>query len=397
MPGMKLGRRRQGSASSGSFPTSGRSAFDLDNEALSAGRSGTATSSTYLVNTNEEDEFEFELPPSPQRSSTAGARMSGALSLGDIRSIVMSSGSKMPHLEKAWPPRIPERTRVTTAPSPSLTFERSAPLPSSKKAPPVVLGGVANSESRSQNAQRQAKVRKAAADASRQRMMRWRMRSSEKREGNERRARPTTDKETTPTGIGADDGVGSAGEAETDDIGAEEDDEEDWGGGDESLEQAQHGKVLKKGKKGSYLNPFVEFEDREQRLMWERRWLKDDELYMRERMRGMRLDSVQARLEKTAISDDILFEDAVYFGAYSCGLRTVQQKKADLRKVSEPLPPLRKRADTAIETMEAEQQNLKTKKGQGDKTLATKDVISLKSMQAVLQESGRIAGQSFAS
>merc|ERR1712232_685317 len=81
-----------------------------------------------------------------------------------------------------------------------------------------------------------------------------------------------------------------------------------------------------------HFNPFVEFEDREVRLQMVRGWLKDD-TYMHETMKGMRLNSVQARLNIRGMSGDELYEDAVYFGPYSCGLRTHQQKKADRRSV----------------------------------------------------------------
>merc|ERR1712178_523561 len=76
-------------------------------------------------------------------------------------------------------------------------------------------------------------------------------------------------------------------------------------------------------------NPFVEFEDREMRLNWERRWLKDDDVYMHERMKGMRVDSVQARLNKGSISNAMLYEDAVYFGPYSKSVKTRRHQKAN--------------------------------------------------------------------
>lgn len=143
-------------------------------------------------------------------------------------------------------------------------------------------------------------------------------------------------------------------------------------------------------------NPFVEFEDREMRLNWERQWLKDDEVYMRERMKGMRVDSVQARLQKESMSGDMLYDDAVYFGAHSCRLSSHKQKKADLQRraagIDIALPPVKARAaGAAIESMEAEH-HAKTKKGQkghADKAKPTQDVMWLKSMQAVLEESGR--------
>jgi len=43
-------------------------------------------------------------------------------------------------------------------------------------------------------------------------------------------------------------------------------------------------------------NPFVEYEDREQRLQWERRWLLEDASYMAARLRGLQHNTIQARL-----------------------------------------------------------------------------------------------------
>lgn len=165
----------------------------------------------------------------------------------------------------------------------------------------------------------------------------------------------------------------------------------DWSQGVESMVAAT--KVRQK--RGKTFNPFVEFEDREMRLNWERRWLKDDDIYMSERVKGMRLGAVQARLSQHSMSRDNLYEDAVYFGTYSCGLRSLQQKKAEadlIRRrhhsehraaISVALPPMRTNAaKAAIENMEAAYLD-KIKKGQAA------PVLSLKSMKTVLQESSR--------
>merc|ERR1712232_876274 len=94
------------------------------------------------------------------------------------------------------------------------------------------------------------------------------------------------------------------------------------------------------------------------------------------------------------MSGDVLYEDAVYYGNYSCGLRTLKQKRADLHRRSEaPPPPSMKAtmrasaAGAAIENMEAEH-HAKNKKGPGQ-ARPTQGVISLKSMQAVLLQEER--------
>merc|ERR1712070_276607 len=171
----------------------------------------------------------------------------------------------------------------------------------------------------------------------------------------------------------------------------------DMSGGVESMFASPGKGRQKKGKAGGHFNPFVEFEDREMRLNWERRWLKDDEVYMKERLKGMRLDSVQGRLHHATLSGDMLYEDAIYYGPYSCTMRNHQQKKADSqrRPVDAKIPAIRGAA-AAIEEMEAEH-HAKTKKGQGDKAKPTQEVISLKSMQAVLEASGNTAASTFGS
>jgi len=49
-------------------------------------------------------------------------------------------------------------------------------------------------------------------------------------------------------------------------------------------------------------NPFVEYEDREQRLQCERRWLQDDAEYMGLRVRGLKRTTVQTRLVRRSLS-----------------------------------------------------------------------------------------------
>lgn len=147
----------------------------------------------------------------------------------------------------------------------------------------------------------------------------------------------------------------------------------------------------KKGKPGAHFNPFVEFEDREQRLMCERRWLQDDDVYLRERVRGMRVDSVQARLFKTSLSGDALYQNVVHFSTYAIGLRARSPKRSDMRRASSAAPPATKsRGSVTAGTLGLDpEHHSKTKKGQGDKAVPTKETMWLKTMQADLKESIR--------
>jgi len=77
------------------------------------------------------------------------------------------------------------------------------------------------------------------------------------------------------------------------------------------------------------LNPFVEYKQKEKRLKFERRWLQEDPVYMTERTQGLRLNTVQTRLQRQSMSSSELYEDAVYFGNYSMGLRGFLAGKAE--------------------------------------------------------------------
>jgi len=50
------------------------------------------------------------------------------------------------------------------------------------------------------------------------------------------------------------------------------------------------------GHKSGKNNPFVEYEDREQRLQYERRWLQQEDQFMGVRMRSLQHETVQARI-----------------------------------------------------------------------------------------------------
>jgi len=70
-------------------------------------------------------------------------------------------------------------------------------------------------------------------------------------------------------------------------------------------------------------NPFVEFEDREQRLQNERRWLQEDPLYMAERYAGVKSESVQQRLKKLMTAPSDLYEFIVFYSTYAVQMNVV--------------------------------------------------------------------------
>jgi len=155
-----------------------------------------------------------------------------------------------------------------------------------------------------------------------------------------------------------------------------EDKDLNWSGGVSTAMNSlfQPGKVRKrKGKTNGHDNPFVEYEDREQRLQWERRWLKDDEVYMGERMKGMRQSSVHARMQRKDMPRNVLYQDAVYFGAYSKELKQLLKKKADAGQDFGSTPELEANLSQAP----------KSRKGHAD---VSEGISSLKSMRAALKE-----------
>jgi hypothetical protein len=154
-----------------------------------------------------------------------------------------------------------------------------------------------------------------------------------------------------------------------------EDKDLNWSGGVSTAMNSlfQPGKVRKrKGKTNGHDNPFVEYEDREQRLQWERRWLKDDEVYMGERMKGMRQSSVHARMQRKEMPRNVLHQDRVYFGAYSKELKQLLKKKADSRRGT--IPEL----DTNL---------AKATKSRKSRVDMSEGISSLKSMNAALKGS----------
>jgi len=349
------------------------------------GSAGGASSST--ANAALEEEL-IEFDAEEEGGGLGALRTAGALSLSELRSIVLGIATKQPLKERSAaaqhdrpaqsvPPR---RARPQCAPSPLTKGSRQSCRNQVGLSPSLV--GEEGKRSHS------AAVRQAAAEASRERV-----RSSPSRA---RRSLATLGRPTRALSGDAVPGSGASAcsgeDPELDQM--IDDDDEDPHGLAEGAE-AGLGKGKKKGKHGS-LNPFVAGSDREMRLSWERRWLKDDEVYMRERLKGMRVDSVQVRLEKGHLSDNVLYDDQVYFGPYSCALKTMQQKKVAAQPprlssipgvMSRPQMKHSSAVSAAIKTVEAEH-HAKIKKGQGPRPTHT--AISLLSMSTVLQESSRI-------
>lgn len=68
-------------------------------------------------------------------------------------------------------------------------------------------------------------------------------------------------------------------------------------------------------------NPFVEYEDRQQRLQDQRRWLQEDPVYLEERMKTLQAETTQTILSNSSKHPDDLYEEAVYHGSYSVKVR----------------------------------------------------------------------------
>jgi hypothetical protein len=386
-----------GGLTSASVCTSGRSAHDID---ILVSPSGTSSSSWFApanVGGNSGSRLQDEAERANENASKACN-----LSLGQLRSIVLGSLSQ----EKSSPSR---RTGASVSPIKTQTHSQSGqsklaatdsgflPARGSRQ---HATGNTAASKRASghANGRRNRTTKRTASDLARCKARAAEAAAQELPASTQEKDLPSRELSSEAPGSAAS-GL-SEFNADLDvevanDFHADDDDEDD--GDDEEVQEAESnaeaamGKARqKKGKPHGHFNPFVEFEDREQRLMWERRWLKDDDAYMRERMKGMRLDSVQARLSKGEIAGEHLYEDALYFGPYSCGMRMRHQKQSHLRTLPDTLPPVqRSAASAAIENMEAEH-HAKSKKGHVDKAIPTKEVICVRSMKAVLEESGRV-------
>jgi hypothetical protein len=179
------------------------------------------------------------------------------------------------------------------------------------------------------------------------------------------------------------DGAGSSNTIDYDEDIVDESEDKDlnWSGGVTTVMNSlfQPGKVRKKkGKTNVPSNPFVEYEDREQRLQWERRWLKDDEIYMTERVKGMRQNGVHARMHRKEMPRNVLYQNAVYFGAYSKELKQLLKKKADAQRSQDfgDLPEIE--ADTSRPG------TTKSKKSQQDTSEAH---AAVKALHVALKES----------
>jgi len=345
------GRHWGGSHSAGSLCSSARSGFDPDNPHSTGefrGSAGGALSSTCapLTNVNAGAGGTRE---TGAESGVAEPKQVSAFSVGELRALFAK-----PRARKGVPPLAPgsmKKPRNRGHSPQAANVDSSASTPQLSMCRAAVRG-------RNRPVRSLAVLRKPKA-----------------------RYKDSCERQTS-----IEDATGSGEEGFEFDQGSD-DAEEDGADG-----AALGGKAFQKvGKRGARFNPFVEFEDREQRLMCERRWLKDDDHYMRERMRGMRLDSVQAHLDKVSLSVDELYQDAVLFSGYACDLRARQSQKADLSRQSSPsLPAVRTHASQgpagSSSRTEAEQ-GFRNKKGQGEKSVLTKSTMSLKSMQATLQDS----------
>lgn len=142
-------------------------------------------------------------------------------------------------------------------------------------------------------------------------------------------------------------------------------------------------------------NPFVEYEDRELRLQWERQWLQEDILYLTERREDMRFNMVQRNLDVKCITSDRMFENAVIYNDYSHYIRISTALKEELRRTKQEDGVLRALALPKIQRLKSalEKTSGSTEAGgvlrrkQRERAVTAPCVKSLQGLQQQLQES----------
>mmetsp|Transcript_172314 Transcript_172314/g.419015 ORF Transcript_172314/g.419015 Transcript_172314/m.419015 type:complete len:270 (+) Transcript_172314:393-1202(+) len=82
-------------------------------------------------------------------------------------------------------------------------------------------------------------------------------------------------------------------------------------------------------------SPFVGYNDsREAWLMQERKWLREDEVYLLERKEDLRHTSLMKKLATTSASDQDLYEKRTFFGPHSVKLKAAKVSKGGKASVS---------------------------------------------------------------
>jgi len=165
--------------------------------------------------------------------------------------------------------------------------------------------------------------------------------------------------------------------------------------GDRSAATTAAGQQAKRERKRAQ-NPFVEYEDREQRLQNERRWLQQDADYLAKRREELRFNKVQRSLDVQHLSGDQLFQNSVIYNEYSHYIRTLSSLKEEVRRYKTEDGPLKELALPRIQRLKAARALQKqAEKGnpprQGEqksgKANWTPAMKSVKSMQHRLQKS----------
>lgn len=144
-------------------------------------------------------------------------------------------------------------------------------------------------------------------------------------------------------------------------------------------------------------NPFVEYEDRETRLRDERRWLKDDAIYLTERTEELRFNNVQRSLDVSNISTHHLFENACIYNEYSHYIRLCSELREALRRRRDPDGALRELALPKIPRLKAaiaqqkradrNQMPQKDKAAQKEKPAVAPEVKEVQCLEKMLKDS----------
>lgn len=75
-------------------------------------------------------------------------------------------------------------------------------------------------------------------------------------------------------------------------------------------------------------NPFIEYEDREKRLMRERRWLQEDSDYLEAKKEDLRHGTLLNHLSLQVDSQQDLYEKRIFYGPYSVKLKASQANRS---------------------------------------------------------------------
>jgi len=142
-------------------------------------------------------------------------------------------------------------------------------------------------------------------------------------------------------------------------------------------------------------NPFVEFEDREQRLIQERQWLLEaDGLYMLEKKKDLRHNKTQDRIDLEGQEQEKLYEGRTLYGPHSMKM---QEKKGNKIEIKLAKPAANAHSKTASRVSSAggsrgaRGSGKKSKKGESADASIDTSILKIKMLKKELEFSGNAA------